>query len=607
MPDFWWSLGSFGFVIGHLVLEICHRKRGRAATNGADFSQAHGNQVDVILSGIPPQFLSNPIVRLHSPLILTLCVIITVVVMFTPAVPLGVVGVNADGSENVEWLWQRHAFFRDPGEALERLLPAIISGAILFAVGLVGDRSFASARRGKSLLLMLALLLATWFWHRGVQQSAPMAHRQAKPQWVLYDPSASGYFFEAVYRMHSTEEFLAEYEKRMEEGEVLHVGTHPPGLFLLAKGCLTACRKSPSLVAAIELFTDPAANTTFRFLEKEASLWKLLTRDDVFKRPPMYGGGITVPLTSDELAALQLMSLLSGLAVVVTVLPIASLSGQLFNRQVAWRICCLWGTLPCLAIFAPKSDVLFPLTCTTVLAFAVAGLLSRSHWRYLWLVCAGAVLWLGMMMTLAHLPVVAVLLAFATVRAWQSRGRTLTGDAVNMSAIAVTLVLLCYIWTQATDCNILSVWQWNLKNHAGFYDQFTRTYWKWLLINPLELAFAAGLPLAVTAVVGAVHSIRDVLERKELSAAGVIGATFCLAAGTTIDVLWLSGKNQGEAARLWCFLTPWLLIMAGRALCAARNTAEQERTDGKTAWRRLLVAQLIVATLTVSAVSGFSF
>ena len=35
---------------------------------------------------------------------------------------------------------------------------------------------------------------------------------------------------------------------------------------------------------------------------------------------------------------------------------------------------------------------------------------------------------------------------------------------------------------------------WNFRNHAAFYDHYTRTYWKWLLVNPIELIFAVGAP-----------------------------------------------------------------------------------------------------------------
>ncbi|MEJ7593632.1 MAG: hypothetical protein WKF77_19000 [Planctomycetaceae bacterium] len=55
---------------------------------------------------------------------------------------------------------------------------------------------------------------------------------------------------------------------------------------------------------------------------------------------------------------------------------------------------------------------------------------------------------------------------------------------------------------------------------------------------------------------------------------------------------------MGEAARLWCFLTPWYAVIAAQAVDAdSINT-------GKT-WLLLLTAQLVTATITVGRVSGF--
>src|SRR4029077_14509476 len=56
--------------------------------------------------------------------------------------------------------------------------------------------------------------------------------------------------------------------------------------------------------------------------------------------------------------------------------------------------------------------------------------------------------------------------------------------------------------------NLAAVWWLNLNNHAGFYRQYPRTYWKWLLVNPVEFAVAAGVPLAVLAMWSIVRNWR---------------------------------------------------------------------------------------------------
>jgi tetrahydromethanopterin S-methyltransferase subunit C len=120
-----------------------------------------------------------------------------------------------------------------------------------------------------------------------------------------------------------------------------------------------------------------------------------------------------------------------------------------------------------------------------------------------------------------------------------------------------------------------------------------------LLVNPLELSLAAGLPIALVAARGVMASLyrwnasSDPSERRQVA--------LCLALTGTWLLLLLSGKNQGEAARLWCFLMPWVL------LCATNAFDQEDSAASRSDFRRLLICQLLVAVLTVGTVSGFSF
>ena len=97
---------------------------------------------------------------------------------------------------------------------------------------------------------------------------------------------------------------------------------------------------------------------------------------------------------------------------------------------------------------------------------------------------------------------------------------------------------------------------------------------------------------------------------------GVVGAGFLLKeinrdqrwilAGLFIwMVLWLSGKNMGEAARLWLFLMPYALLAA---------TPFFTRLHDSENWilRRLLpvtlfVLQMVVCIFTAMQIDGFGF
>ena len=514
-------------------------------------------------------------VKLTSPIILILSVIVTAVVLMLPVVPLGVPG---------EWTWQRNRVLGDFVAAADRILPALIGGAVLYGVAVRGALRIARARLSQTCFAYLLLILASWFWLDRVQQTAHVEHRETKPYWVLFDPSSAGYFHEAAFRITSTSGFLRGYEDRMKEGEVLHVGTHPPGLFLLSKACLNVCNWSPTLVSLLNGMEDDRVRRAFRTIESNTRFGPRLK--------------------SNELAALHLLSAISSVAVCLTIIPLAVLGRHLFGATTAWRLCCLWPTLPCLAVFLPKSDLLFPLMCTSVLALSV---LATDRWkRFVLAVPAGMVLWCGMMFSLAHLPVIAVLAAFIAIRAWQTQGATLTRGLCVIGTVILTVCAISILWSSFAGCNIFNVWQMNLSNHAGFYDQYPRTYWKWLLVNPIELAFSVVLPVFGLGVCGAISAGPGIFKPGTSQCRRGPAIALCLAAVATWAILWLSGKNQGEVARLWCFLTPWLLLAAGLSF-SDRHDLPLHAASGARLWKRVLLTQIVVAVITVGGVSGFSF
>ncbi|MEZ6123362.1 MAG: hypothetical protein R3C49_09330 [Planctomycetaceae bacterium] len=539
-----------------------------------------------------------------SSVILTLSIPVTLIILTLSSLTLGVISSGSDGQPVTEWVWNRHQPVSDAAGFADRFLPCSAAG-LAFALTAFGGlrriqrRSWRSHHLFAGIMdacLLALLIVVSWFWLSAVQKAAPMEHRLAKPMWVLYDPSSSGYFFEAAFRIPDVSEFLKGYEQRMREGDVLHVGTHPPGLFLLSSGCLTACEQLPELQSAVRSLQDRDVIHSFRFLENEAK----------FERP----------LNGGELAALSLLSELSGIAVVLAIAPIWWLSRMLFDAATAWKTACLWVTLPCLAVFCPKSDVLFPLTSTSVLALAVAALITDVWWkRFPAAVLAGLVLWLGLLLSLAHLTVIVAIAAFVGLRMITSRAATFRRDTAVMLLMATTVAVSCLVFEQLTDCRLPTVWRLNLSNHAGFYDQFQRTWWRWFLLNPLELAFAVGLPLTSIVVPAIVRTV--VLWLRELrSATGVndglrarrsTSALLTVATLLTWMALWLSGKNCGEAARLWCFLTPWLLLSAGHVLQSRVASPDDHRLGEKSFWRLLVVTQLIAGAITVGSVSGFSF
>ncbi|MFN8706573.1 MAG: hypothetical protein ACK50J_07825, partial [Planctomyces sp.] len=274
--------------------------------------------------------------------------VLGVILVIVPAIPLGVPG---------EWVWGRHRLPADIVEFLDRAMLPLISGVMLFAVAAAGMRRATGTKFVREIYWLLMLMAAGGFWFLSVQQAAPSPHRDLKSLWVNYDRSSSGYFLEAAFEISSVSDFLRGYEQRTSEGDYLHFGTHPPGLFLLSAAALTATELSPALTKVVDATCPEMTRTLFRQLESEVHL----------KRP----------LTASEFSALQLVAICTMMAPIATLIPLYFLLRMLSGARAGWLVCCLFLTAPSPAIFFPKSDVIYPFSATMILWLGVASIEAR--------------------------------------------------------------------------------------------------------------------------------------------------------------------------------------------------------------------------------------
>jgi len=519
--------------------------------------------------------------------ILLLAVAATIVVLALPRIPLGVPS---------EWEWPRQQLPGSFSEVLDRLLWPLLVGAALTGYCRSVDQRISHFGRVARIASLGLLVMISVFWLGSVRQAAASPHREIRSLWVLYDKYASGYFFEAAFHIRSQHELLSTYEARMAKGDVLHEGTHPPGLFLLNWWALQATGGSPFLAEVSEWTQSTNSISIFRTVEADAAL--------------------APPLTREELAALCLVSFVSTVLSAMCLLPVYGIVKLLSDQRTAWRAACLATTIPSIAVFAPRSDIVYAFSGTLILWLILKALMSNSGTsRVVFAVLAGLVIFVSLTISLAHLPVLVMVAVFSGLMLFQpdliSRGTILVVGAV----ILTTLVAAIVFWSLATHCPLPRIWQLNLTNHAGFYSQSQRTWWKWFLINPLELAFSLGLPLALASVYGTMKSFRSPPPMRPSAPRKAVFRSLIWAMIFTWAALWLSGKNMGEAARLWCFLFPWFVIVAASAYpvnCQVDGNSEhslQRRTRhsyDSAEWLWLLIAQLVVCTLTAGAVSGYS-
>jgi hypothetical protein len=271
---------------------------------------------------------------------------------------------------------------------------------------------------------------------------------------------------------------------------------------------------------------------------------------------------------------------------------------------VAWQTASLWPLVPALAIFLPKSDAMFPCFGAMLLWTWLDGLRRGSFGLC---ALAGMIVFTAMMFSLAVLPVVfaAFLLTIWEIAICLPQDRIAVSRrsmALCAAAAAIGFAIPLLLMRVVGALNLIAVWLWNYRNHAAFYDHYSRTYWKWLFVNPLEVLFAVGAPVCVLAVVGFASGLRTGGLRSAR-----MGAYWCC--GGTWILLWLTGKNMGEAARLWLIVMPWAVWFTSEFF--ARHCEESFPADSRPVPMRVALAvialQLITGIATVTRVTGFTF
>ncbi len=512
---------------------------------------------------------------------LLMAVAATGLLLWGTMIPLGVPG---------EWEWPRISGRLD---LLIGLGVALTIGTVYVTLIVWGSRRIQAAGRSETLGWLFLLSAGGFAWLWSLQECVPAPASLAKVPYVLFYPRSSGYYWQARHDVSIPAEFLASYEDLLAQQDYLHIGTHPPGLTLGYHGLLKLCDASPGLCEVV-LATCPAS------VSDSLETIRTLSADS----------GLTVS-RADE-AALWFASLLTMLATAATMLGMYALVRRHHSLRAAWLIAGLWPLVPATAVFHPKSDTLYPVVAVTVAACWMTACDRRSLF---WAIAAGLALWVGMLLSLAFVTVAALMVAM-TLWEWFVPQPRVTLSTVSdeilslttrqrlllLTAGAVGVIVPTLLLGWQYDINLINVWRWNLSNHALFYEHNVRTWWKWLLINPWELAVSVGLPVVVMAIVS-LWQLR--LDGSWATRRASLPFAFLAVWG----LLWVSGKNMGEAARLWILLMPWVVMSMAPAL---DGLLESESERDASSWRLspltwLLSAQMVVCVMTVLRIDGFHF
>ena len=420
-----------------------------------------------------------------------------------------------------EWIWRRNIL-------PVRLLPPFLAGLGLTGLAaLIARRDWSSlSRPARALALLLVILLAF------ALQIALL--NAAGPPWVtggayVVSPSATTYFAVSL-DVTNPARWVADYP-RLLHSLPYHSGTHPPGFVLFFLAVRRVCA---ALIGTPSPHLDQLAREY----------------NDVF------GLSLTGPDTAAAIASALVIALLGALAL----LPIYYLARLLVGPRAAPYAACLSASIPALLLLAASPDLII-LSLT-----ALSLCLGYCAWRRRSLplaFLAGLTVALGLFLSLAFALVAALAVIWLILGLFgPSPRRETVRRTAAIGGVALAGLLAFYLALYVIyGYRPIEVAVQALSAHRGITTvEAARTYWKWLLMNPVECALFAGLPL----VIAAAWSWRTCRDPASSRPRLFLWAWFLLFAA-----LDLSGAVRGEVGRIWLFLL-WPISLAASAWLAAR-------------------------------------
>jgi hypothetical protein len=439
--------------------------------------------------------------------------------------PLGVPG---------QWEWLRIKIWPTP-LGLLLSLSAVGLYAAFAALGLRDIQRRKEPSRLREIAWLIGLLVAAVLAQIGVQAGAADEYDLTKWAYVNYFPSSTGYYKIAHEQMTDAPgRFLADYSDWISRQDSLHIGTHPPGLFVAHWLLARKVGEHPELVSLLSAVMPSSTREGFRQLQ--------LTNQ--------------IALSRSDQAALFLAGMLTLIASAGTVVPLYLLARVERGASVAWCAAAFWPLASAAILFQPVADTAYPLLSTTALAATSWGLRDRIR-RSLGVslaVLTGVILGIGMFCSLVFLPVGMIVAALIVTDARVSTKRR----AGVIVAVGLGFSFVTGLTWLATGSNPFVTWWWNQHHHARFYDEYPRSYWLWFIENPIETMVALGIPSTIWCLIGFGAAGRG---RPELALTRATWVTLAV-----LVMLNLMGKNLGEVGRLWQPFLPPLLIAASAGL-----------------------------------------
>jgi len=134
------------------------------------------------------------------------------------------------------------------------------------------------------------------------------------------------------------------------------------------------------------------------------------------------------------------------------------------------------------------------------------------------------------------------------------------GALVIIPALGFLGVYLIFLAVFSFD--LLAAFQYVLRDAINFNMIDQRDYWIWVIENPKEFLFSAGIPVMILFIYLASEMLSQLRRLGRDITRWPIAETYTLSLLTTILILIFLGINRGEITRLWIYLAVFFQVPA---------------------------------------------
>lgn len=235
------------------------------------------------------------------------------------------------------------------------------------------------------------------------------------------------------------------------------------------------------------------------------------------------------------------------------------------DERARLTVCAFYALSPALTVFFPEFDQAYPILSMLLILFWCRTLRSeeKAPWEA---ICLGFTLFTAVFFAYNLLSIGAFLAYYATYWMWrQGWSGTSFAKVVKNSGIAggICAGMYALLWLGA-GYNPIGAFRHALAYQKVYASLLHRDYWNSILCDPYDFLLGAGmmaLPLLAFYLYGAIRNLDGGKEELALS-------LIALATILTVD---LTGVLRGEAARVWLFLQPLLIVPAALELARFRG------------------------------------